>query len=191
MSLISDYIDGLGDCLKALSEQAITDIVETIFKAYQKNKQIIIMGNGGSASTASHFARDLRIGSKVEGKPRVRATSITDNMAMVTSLANDMDYSSIFREQLVDQLNEGDVVIGISASGNSPNVLKAIEYAREKGAITIALTGFDGGKLKGLVDKAIIVSSRDYGQVEDVHLSLDHIITYAVKDKIAAWRAES
>ncbi len=190
MSLISDYIDGLGNCLKALSERAITDIVETVFEAYQKNKQVIIMGNGGSASTASHFARDLRIGSKVEGKPRVRATSITDNMAMVTSLANDMDYSYIFKEQLVDQLNEGDVVIGISASGNSPNVLEAIKYARQKGAITIALTGFDGGKLKGLVDKAIIVSSRDYGQVEDVHLSLDHIITYAVKGKIAAWRTE-
>ena len=186
MSLISDYIDGLENCLKALSEQAIIDVVETIFKAYQKDKQVIIMGNGGSASTASHFARDLRIGSRAEGKPRVRATSITDNMVMVTSLANDMDYSSVFKEQLVDQVNEGDVVIGISASGNSPNVLKAIEYAREKGAITIALTGFDGGKLKGLVDKAIIVSSWDYGQVEDVHLSLDHIITYAVKAKIAA-----
>lgn len=190
MSLTSNYIDGLGNSLKALSEQSIIDIVDTIFNAYQKNKQIIIMGNGGSASTASHFARDLRIGSKVEGKPRLRATSITDNMAMVTSLANDMDYNSIFREQLVDQINEGDVVIGISASGNSPNVLNAIEYAREKGAITIALTGFDGGKLKNLVDKAIIVSSWDYGQVEDVHLSLDHIITYAVKDKIAAWRSE-
>lgn len=188
MSRLRDYIDGLGNCLQALSEQSITDIVDTIFSAYQKNKQIIIMGNGGSASTASHFARDLRIGSKVEGKPRVRATSITDNMAMVTSLANDMDYDSVFKEQLVDQINEGDVVIGISASGNSPNVLNAIEYAREKGAITIALTGFDGGKLKKLVDKAIIVSSRDYGQVEDVHLSLDHIITYAVSEKIAAWR---
>ena len=185
MSVISDYIDGLGDCLKALSEELITDIADIIYKAYRENKQVIIMGNGGSASTASHFARDLRIGSAAKGKPRVRATSITDNMAMITSLANDIGYDSIFKEQLVGQLDEGDVVIGISASGNSPNVLEAMKYARENGAITIALTGFDGGKLKGLVDKAIIVASGDYGQVEDVHLSLDHMITYSVKAMIA------
>ena len=185
MSVLSDYIDGLGDCLKALSEKSITDVADIIYKAYKENKQVIIMGNGGSASTASHFARDLRIGSAAKGKPRVRATSITDNMAMITSLANDIDYNSVFKEQLVSQLDEGDVVIGISASGNSPNVLEAMKYARENGAITIALTGFDGGKLKGLVDKAIIVASWDYGQVEDVHLSLDHMITYSVKAMIA------
>lgn len=185
MSVINDYLRGLSDCLRELSEQSIDSIAEAVYDAYKNDKQAIIMGNGGSASTASHFARDLRIGSRVAGKLRIRATSITDNMAMVTSLANDVGYEDIFREQLVDQINEGDVVIGISASGNSPNVLKAIEYAREQGAVTIALTGFDGGKLKNLVDKAIIVSSWDYGQVEDVHLSLGHIITYAVKEKIA------
>ena len=185
MSVISEYIDGLGDCLKALSEKSIADIADVIYKAYQNNKQVIIMGNGGSASTASHFARDLRIGSAVKGKPRVRATSLTDNVAMITSLANDINYNSIFKEQLVGQLDKGDVVIGISASGNSPNVLEAMKYAREAGAITIALTGFDGGKLKGLADKAIIVTSRDYGQVEDIHLSLDHIITCLVKAMIA------
>jgi D-sedoheptulose 7-phosphate isomerase len=185
MSVISNYVDGLGDCLKALSEESIADIADTIYKAYRKNKKVIIMGNGGSASTASHFACDLRMGSAAKGKPRVRATSITDNTAMITSVANDIDYNSIFKEQLLGQLDEGDVVIGISASGNSPNVLEAMKYARENGAITIALTGFDGGKLKGLVDKAIIVASGDYGQVEDVHLSLDHMITYSVKAMIA------
>ncbi|MBL7127012.1 MAG: SIS domain-containing protein [Dehalococcoidales bacterium] len=184
-SLIKNYIDGLSLCLRELSHQDITDVADIIFKAYKKSKQVFILGNGGSASTASHFARDLRMGTVVSGKKRVRATSLTDNMAMITSLANDIDYNSIFKEQLVDQLNEGDVVIGISASGNSPNVLGAMEYARENGAITIALTGFGGGKLKELVDKAIIVSSHDYGQVEDVHLSLGHIITCAVKDRIS------
>ena len=165
--------------------EIIADIADIIYKAYRKNIQVIIMGNGGSASTASHFARDLRIGSAAKGKPRVRVTSITDNMAMITSLANDIDYGSIFKEQLVGQLDEGDVVIGISASGNSPNVLEAVKYAHENGAITIALTGFDGGKLKGLVDKAIIVASRDYGQVEDAHLCLAHIISYLVREKMA------
>jgi len=184
MSVISNYLNSLSNCLRELSQQEIANIAEALFQTYQRGKQIIIMGNGGSASTASHFARDLRIGTAVKDKPRVNATSITDNMAMVTSLANDVDYDSVFKEQLVGQLNEGDVVIGISASGNSPNVLNAIEYARESGAMTIALTGFDGGKLKELVNKAIIVSSWDYGQVEDVHLCLCHILAYAVKEKI-------
>jgi len=185
VSLIDDYIKGLIDCLNQLSRQSIAGVVQAIYDAYLHNRQIFIMGNGGSAATASHFARDLRIGTAVEGKPRVRATSITDNMAMITSLANDVSYEAIFKEQLVGQLQAGDVVIGISASGNSPNVLRAIEYARENGVVTIALTGFDGGKLKDLVDKAIIVASRDYGQVEDVHLSLSPIILYEVKAKIA------
>ena len=182
--LIKNYIDGLSICLKELSHRDIVEVADIIFKAYEKSKQIFVLGNGGSASTASHFVRDLRMGTVVSGKKRLRTTSLTDNVAMITSLANDIGYNSVFKEQLVDQLEEGDVVIGISASGNSPNVLSAMEYARENGAITIALTGFDGGKLKELADKAIIVSSCDYGQVEDVHLSLDHIITCAVKDRI-------
>lgn len=186
MALVNDYIKGLIACLHQLSRQSIAEIVEVIYNAYLNNRQIFIMGNGGSAATASHFARDLRIGTAVEGKPRVRATSITDNMAMITALANDVNYEAIFKEQLVGQLQAGDVVIGISASGNSPNVLRAIEYARENGAVTIALTGFGGGKLKDLVDKAIIVASRDYGQVEDVHLSLSHMIPYEVKAKITS-----
>jgi len=185
MSVISNYLNGLKGCLQKLSEPSIADIADTIFNAYKSNRQIVIMGNGGSATTASHFARDLRMGTVVKGKPRMRTLSITDNVAMITALANDIGYDSVFKEQLVSQLSEGDVVIGISASGNSPNVLNAMEYARANGAITIGLTGFDGGKLKGMVDKAIIVSSWDYGQVEDVHLSLDHIITYAVKERIA------
>jgi D-sedoheptulose 7-phosphate isomerase len=118
-------------------------------------------------------------------KPRVKAISLTDNIALLTSLANDKDYASIFEEQLIGQMEKDDVVIGISASGNSPNVLKAIEYARRNGAITIGFIGFGGGKLKELVHKAVTLSSRDYGQVEDVHLSLDHIISYLVRERIA------
>ncbi len=188
MSIIENYVNGLRQCLGELSQQSINvgEVAEIIFKAYQKGKQIFLLGNGGSATTASHFARDLKIGTAIKGKPRVRAISLTDNMAMITALANDIDYSSVFVEQLVGQLDKGDVVIGISASGNSPNVLKAIEFARSQGAITIGLTGFGGGKLKELADKSIVLSSRDYGQVEDIHLSLDHIISYLVREKIAS-----
>lgn len=182
--IIGDYLKGLRSCLDEISRQDIEGIADTIFAAYKKGKQVFIMGNGGSATTACHFARDLQIGTAVEGKPRIRASSLVDNIACVTSLANDIDYSSIFKEQLVGQLDEGDVVIGISASGNSPNVFRAIEFARSQGAVTVGLIGFGGGELKELTHKHIVLSSKDYGQVEDVHLVLEHIISYLVKERI-------
>ena len=182
---IGDYIKGLISCLNELSRQDIVEVVDAIISAHEKGKRIFMMGNGGSATTASHFARDLSIGTAVEGKPRVKALSLADNIAAITSLANDIDYRSIFKEQLIGQLSEGDVVIGITASGNSSNVLEAIEYARSQGATTVGLIGFGGGKLKDLVHKSIILSSRDYGQVEDTHLALDHIISYLVKKRLS------
>jgi len=187
MSLVQDYITGLTQCLNELLQRtaSIEEVADIIFDAYKKGKQVFIMGNGGSATTASHFARDLKIGAAVKGKPRVQTTSLTDNIALVTALANDIDYSSIFEQQLVGLLNAGDIVIGISASGNSPNVLRAIEFARDNGALTIGLIGFNGGKLKDLVHKGIVLSRKDYGQVEDAHLSLGHVISYLVKERIA------
>lgn len=184
MSLIQNYINRLNGCLRELSRQDIEEIASIIFDAYKRGKRIFIMGNGGSATTASHFARDLTIGAAVQGKPRLKVISLTDNVALITALANDIDYGSIFYEQLLDQLSEGDVVIGISASGNSPNVLKAIEFARNNGAVTIGFIGFGGGRLKELAHKCIVLSSRDYGQVEDAHLSLAHIISYMIKEKL-------
>ncbi len=183
--MIRNYLEGLQLCVSELSPQNIEEIANAIFDAYKKGKQVFIVGNGGSATTASHFARDLKIGSAVEGRPRIRANSLTDNVAVITALANDIGYSSIFEEQLIGQLDEGDVVVGISASGNSPNVLKAIEFARSQGAVTIGLIGFGGGRLKELTDKSIVLSSKDYGQVEDTHLTLAHIISYLVKEKMA------
>lgn len=185
MSIIQNYIAGLSSCLEELSQKEIVEIADIIFNAWEKGKCVFIMGNGGSATTASHFARDLQIGAAAAGKQRVKTISLTDNIALVTALANDIDYGSIFEEQLVGQLEKEDVVIGISASGNSPNVLKAIEYAGQNGAVTIGLIGFGGGKLKGLVHKSIILSSQDYGQVEDIHLVLGHMISYLVRERIA------
>ena len=185
MSIIEDYVKGLIKCLEELSRQNVEEVADIIFGAWKKGKRIFIMGNGGSATTASHFARDLQIGAAVKGKPRVQAVSLTDNVALMTALANDIDYSSIFEEQLVGQLGEGDVVVGISASGNSANVLKAIEYARKNGAMTIGFIGFGGGKLKGLTCKSIVLSSKDYRQVEDIHLSLAHIVSYLIRERIA------
>jgi len=185
MTIVQEYIKGLKQCLEELAEHNIEEIADLVHKAYKKDKCIFIIGNGGSATTASHFANDLRKGTEVKGKPRVRAISLTVNIALITALANDIGYSSIFKEQLIGQLQEGDIVIGISASGNSPNVLKAIEYARENKAITVGFTGFGGGKLKELANAAIVFSSEDYGQVEDAHLVITHIISYLIKERIA------
>ena len=184
MELIKEYIEGLKKCIEELSIRDIEETASIISDASKKGKRIFIMGNGGSATTATHFARDLQIGTAVAGNPRLRVTCLADNVASITSIANDINYESIFVEQLIGQLEEGDVVIGISASGNSPNVLKAIEYARQNGAVTIGFIGFGGGKLKELTHKSIILSSKDYGQVEDVHMALVHIIRCWVREEI-------
>lgn len=185
MALVKKYIENLKECLEELSEDNIETIADIIFDASRKGKHIFICGNGGSAATSLHFARDLQIGTAREGKPRVRATCLADNVAFITAIANDIDYSAIFEEQLRGVLEEGDVVIGISASGNSPNVLRAIDYARLRGAVTIGLIGFGGGRLKELADKSIVLSSNDYRPVEDTHMVLAHLISYLVQNKIS------
>jgi D-sedoheptulose 7-phosphate isomerase len=183
--IFGDYLKGLRSCLDEIKEKDIVEIVDIIMKACSDGKKVIFMGNGGSATTASHFARDISIGTARKGKPRVRAISLADSVVAITSLANDVGYNSVFKEQLVGQVDKGDVVIGISASGNSPNVLEAMEYARGAGAVTVGFIGFGGGKLKALSDKSVVLSCQDYGQVEDTHLVLDHIITCLIKERIA------
>ncbi len=184
VSHVSEYLDKLKNCFDSISEESISTIAGTIHAAYVGGKNVFVLGNGGSASTASHFVCDLSKGTAIDGKPRLKAISLTDNVALITAISNDIDYDYVFREQLITFLNEGDVVICISASGNSPNVLEAASYARSKNAISIGLIGFGGGKLKGLVDQAIVFNSTDYGPVEDSQLILGHIISIEVDRRI-------
>ncbi len=188
MPTVRNYIKGLRECIDEVSrqEEKIERIANIIFEAHKRGKQVFIMGNGGSASTASHCALGFEKQSAIEGKPRLKAKSLTDNIALITAWANDVDYDSIFVEQLRNQVDKDDVVIGISASGNSPNVLRAIRYVKEKGALTVGLVGFGGGKLAELTDECIVLSSRDYGQVEDTHLALTHILSDMLKERIAS-----
>lgn len=159
-------------------------IVKMIFDAYRNNKYVFIMGNGGSASTASHFACDLGKGTICKGKSRFRVVSLNDNIPLITALSNEFGYERVFVEQLINLVNPGDLVISITASGNSPNVLKAVEYAKQQGAKTIGLIGFGGGKLIEMVDEHITVSNNNYSQVEDVHLILTHAISQYFKEAI-------
>jgi len=185
--IIRGYIEELKSALDALPVQTIRDAVEAILESYGRGGTIFVAGNGGSASTSSHFACDLGKGTAVEGKPRLRVISLADNLSLLTAWANDVSYEAIFAEQLKNLMRPGDLLIAISASGNSPNVLRATEYAHQLGCKVIGLTGFGGGRLAKSADIAIVVESDRYGPVEDVHLVLDHImrrcIYHALKEE--------
>ena len=178
------YFNKLKCTIDEIAIERVERIVKMIFEAYKDNKYVFIMGNGGSAATASHFACDLGKGTICEGKPRFRVVSLNDNMPLITALSNDFGYDRVFIEQLMNLINPGDLVISITGSGNSPNILKAVEYAKRQGAKTIGLIGFGGGKLKKMVDEHITISNTNYGQVEDIHLILAHAISQYFKDKI-------
>lgn len=185
-NFINEYIDSIIDVLDSLRKNQMDSLLETIKmlrEAREGEKTVFIMGNGGSAATSSHFVSDLAKGTIVEGKKRFRTIALTDNIPLMTAWANDSDYSDIFVEQLRNLLSPGDVVIGISGSGNSRNVLKGVEYAREHGAKTIGFVGFDGGRLKDMVDVYILADINYMQKAEDVHMLLEHMLTSAIRER--------
>ena len=170
------YFEWQKDSLDELLTAELDRQVKILYDAWKQDKQVFIIGNGGSASTASHFACDLGKGAAIEGKRRFRIMSLNDNMAVFSAYANDNGYESVFSEQLMNVLNPGDVLIGITVSGNSPNILRAVEYANKVGATTLGWIGFNGGKLKEIVDSALCLSSSNFGVVEGAHVVLHHAI---------------
>jgi D-sedoheptulose 7-phosphate isomerase len=163
--------------------EAIGRIVPILLKSREDGRTIFFFGNGGSASTASHFVVDIgKATLRGEGR-RFRCVALVDNVESLTAWANDTDYSRVFSEQLVGLAKKGDVAVGISGSGNSPNVLKAMEAARALGIATIGLTGMGGGKLKELVDVPVVVPSNSMQHVEDVHLLICHLLTAYLRDE--------
>jgi D-sedoheptulose 7-phosphate isomerase len=173
------YLDYLSELLREIDGTEIENIVQALLTAYENHRTIFVIGNGGSAACASHWVNDLANGTKVPGQTPFRAISLTDNLASITALANDTGYENIFVAQLENLLQEGDVLIGISASGNSPNVVKAVEYANSMKAVTIGLVGFDGGQMKSRcrICLHIPTAKGEYGPVEDIQMILDHLIT--------------
>jgi D-sedoheptulose 7-phosphate isomerase len=163
--------------LKQIDPVEIARFIETLLDARERGAAVFFIGNGGSAATASHFANDLSIGTNEYDKP-FRAISLTDNVSVITAIGNDFGYEDIFVRQLRVLGERGDVVVGISASGNSLNLLKTFEYARLAGIKTVAITAFDGGKMKSIADEGIhvITGLKEYGPAEDAHMVLDHLI---------------
>ena len=173
---ISGYTTSLQNVLNRLPFADIVRTVEEILAAGERGRTIFILGNGGSAATASHFACDLAKGTQRPGTRPFRVMALTDNVPLITAWANDTAYDRIFAEQLRPLVQSGDLVIGISGSGNSPNVLEAMRLAREAGARTMGWTGFRGGRLRELVDQCVVVPSESMEQIEDVHLILEHAV---------------
>ena len=179
------YLKEVADIVERMETdlpEKVEQIVEALLAARRAGRRIYTCGNGGSASTASHMASDLNKGSNRPDAPRFRAVALTDNIPAMLAWANDSSYEDVFIEQLKNHVETGDVVIGISGSGNSVNVLKAIEYANDAGAVTIGLSGFDGGKLAKISKISYTVPSDCMQQIEDIHLLIEHLISVVLRD---------
>jgi len=181
---IKSYLTLLTETINRIDVSEISGITELLIDAYHRNANIFIMGNGGSASTASHFACDINKGVSLNLDKRFKVISLTDNLPTIMAYANDLSYEDIFIEQLKNFLNPGDLVIGISGSGNSKNLIKAIEYAKNRGNITIGFTGYDGGRLKTISDHNFHVHIDDMQISEDLHMILTHILMRILCEKL-------
>lgn len=178
---ITQYIDDLKETLDALPLDRIARAIDKLHEARLHGRQVFIMGNGGSASTASHFVCDLSKNTRQPGWPHFKVIGLTDNMASFSAFANDEGYTSVFAQQMSAFIQPNDIVIAISTSGNSPNVLAGVALANQVGAFTIGFTGFNGGELGAMVDLDVHVPSHCIEHVEDIHLMLEHLMVTALR----------
>ena len=175
-TFINEYIVGLNTAAGAIPAAVLDEMIQVIAATHRARGRIFVIGNGGSAATASHFACDLGKNAVEPGKPRFKVIALTDSTPAITAYGNDNGYASVFKEQLVNLMEAGDVVLAISASGNSPNIIEAVTHARDNGATVLGMDGFGGGKLSQLAHHAITVPAHTYEQVEDLHMILTHMI---------------
>lgn len=177
-AFVENYIAQNLTLLKLLDAREIARIITEFEKARDARKRIYAIGNGGSASTASHFVNDMGKGASIGRETRFKTIPLTDNVEWMTALSNDLCYEDVYVEQLKNFAEPGDVLLAISGSGNSENVLRAVRYANEVGCVTIGFTGFEGGKLRELVQHCVVIPSDHMGRIEDMHLILQHMICY-------------
>ena len=176
--LFKEYIKSMNSTIEALDKKQISFFIDLLYKAYKEEKMVFVIGNGGSAANASHFAQDLAKGTRknLEQVKRIKALSLTDNLPFITALGNDDGYETIFEQQLRTFANSGDILICISGSGNSPNIIRATNWANENKLITIGITGFDGGKLKKLSKYSVHVPMNDMYISESIHSIIFHYV---------------
>ena len=181
-----EYKNSLNELIESVDLEILEAIVSCFIKAHKENKTVFVCGNGGSAATASHFQVDFGFFVRYFTKKRMKFRSLTDQVPMITAIGNDHSYEDIFVDQMIDNFEEGDVLVAISASGNSMNVVKAVEYANKMGGTSIGLVGFKGGKLKETAQICLHTPNpeKQYGPIEDLHMILDHMmVSYLAKDE--------
>lgn len=185
MENIESYLTRLHAAVEALPRERLAELGEILYRTYRNGQQVFTLGNGGSASTASHMAADLAKNTISANMRRFRIVSLNDNQALLTALANDLGYQNVFSEQLKNLIRAGDLLIALSGSGNSPNVINAIRYAQRQCAEVVAILGFEGGEAARLADLSVVVPSDHYGIVEDTHLIINHILVDYFRHRLA------
>jgi D-sedoheptulose 7-phosphate isomerase len=189
MDPIRAYLSDVSRLVAELPVEWIHTNVERLLAAYRDGRQLFVLGNGGSAATASHLVNDFQKCIYLAGNRTFRAMALTDSVPLITAWANDTAYEHVFAEQLRPWVQRDDLVLAISGSGNSPNVLRAVQVAREHGAFTIGLTGFQGGKLKALVDDCLVVPCDNMQRIEDVHMVVGHLLFWRMMGRIEEERS--
>jgi D-sedoheptulose 7-phosphate isomerase len=183
---LDSYLNRLNAIFKVIDSKQLAKVIDILIETFENGNTVYVIGNGGSASTASHMQADFGFFLRHFTKFRPKVVSLVDNSPLITAISNDTSFENVFMEQLRGKFSPHDVLISFSASGNSSNVLKAVEYAKNIEGKTIAFTGFDGGKLSGIVDLPMHTPNElnDYGPIEDMHVIFNHIIVnYLSKDK--------
>jgi D-sedoheptulose 7-phosphate isomerase len=186
---VRTYFERLRSLLADVPGEHLEAVVDMLLKARIERRRVYVVGNGGSASTAAHFVCDLQKSATVTGEAPIRAIGLVDNAALMTAWANDFSYEQVFAGQIAALVEPEDVVIAISASGNSPNIVAALRAAVARGAYTVAFVGFDGGTAGQIADLAVHIPCHDYGLVEDVHSALGHAITAAIRETLTGQTA--
>jgi D-sedoheptulose 7-phosphate isomerase len=176
---VDNYISGQVSALRSIKKEDVSKLITLFRHALDNDRQIFVCGNGGSAANASHFVTDLGKGSSDKTYRRFRCLSLNDNVSWMTALGNDYDYSEVFSRQLMNLGRTGDILMVMSVSGGSPNLVKAVEWAKANGCSTIALVGGSKGRLADLADHVLVVDDTHYGRVEDAHMGICHMIAYA------------
>jgi len=176
---IENYLKAHRAAIDSIPVEAVAQLIEVFRTAWEEDRQIFVFGNGGSATNASHFATDLGKGASDKLSRPFRIMSLNDNTSWITALGNDYSYEDIFVRQLMNYARPGDLAFVMSVSGNSPNLVKALQWSKEKGLVTIAMVGQKQGKLAAIADHVLVVEDGHYGRAEDAHMTMSHMICYA------------